>query len=198
MTTGCDGGGPTVVIECYPLPFVERAPYYRDGLQVITPSIRRTPPESMSPRSKIHNYVNLIQADLEVKAQNPDALAILLDVNGNICEGSGANFFVVKDGVLTTPREQYLLAGISRKVAIELAHELNIDVREADIDLFDTYTADEAFVTSTSYCICPVATVNGADIGERRVPGPVTDRLQKEYSGLVGIDIVGQYLARLP
>ena len=152
----------------------------------------------MSPRAKLHNYVNLIQADLEVKAQNPDAQAILFDVNGNICEGSGANFFVVKDGVLTTPREQYLLAGISRKVTIELAHELNIDVREADLDLFDTYTADEAFVTSTSYCICPVSTVNGATIGAGGVPGPVTDRLQKAYSGLVGTDIVGQYLSRLP
>ena len=193
-----NGGSATVIIECYPLPFVERARYYRDGLPVITPSIRRTPPESMSPRAKLHNYVNLIQADLEVKAQNPDAQAILFDVNGNICEGSGANFFVVKDGVLTTPREQYLLAGISRKVTIELAHELNIDVREADLDLFDTYTADEAFVTSTSYCICPVSTVNGATIGAGGVPGPVTDRLQKAYSGLVGTDIVGQYLSRLP
>ncbi len=66
-----------------------------------------------------------------------------------------------------------------------------------DIDLFDAYTADEAFVTSTSFCICPVSSVNGSDIGSHGVPGPVTDRLQKAYSGLVGIDTVGQYLSRL-
>ncbi len=96
-----------------------------------------------------------------------------------------------------TPGEQHVLAGISRQTALELAQELSIETREADIDMFDAYTADEAFVTSTSFCICPVSTINGATVGADGVPGPVTDRLQKAYSGLVGIDIVGQYLARL-
>ena len=194
---GADGGPkPTVVIECCPLPFKERARFYRDGLPVVTPSIRRTPPESMSPRAKVHNYINIIQGDLEVKSQNPDAASILLDTNGNIAEGMGSNFFIVKGGVITTPREQFVLGGISRSTTIDLAHELGIEIREADIDLFDAYTADEAFVTSTSYCICPVSSVNGSAY-EEAVPGPVTDRLQKAYSGLVGIDVVGQYLSRL-
>ena len=187
----------TVIIECKPLPFAARAKFYRDGLPVIVPSVRRTPPEVQSPRVKVHQYINITLADLEVKAQNPDALAILLDMNGNIAEGPGSNFFIVKDGVVTTPREQYVLSGVSRQVALELAHELNIEAHEADIDLYDAYTADEVFVTSTSYCICPVSSVNGNPIGESDVPGPVTDRLQKAYSGMVGIDIVGQYLSRL-
>ena len=191
------GQTPTVIIECKHLPFLERARYYRDGLPVVTPSVRRTPPESMSPRAKVHNYINLVLGELEVKAQNPDAWPILLDVNGNIAEGPGSNIFIVKDGVVMTPKEQYVLAGISRQTAIDLAQELNIEMREADIDLFDAYTADEIFVTSTSFCICAVSSVNGSTIGEEGVPGPVTDRLQKAYSGLVGIDIVGQYLARL-
>jgi branched-chain amino acid aminotransferase len=188
---------PTVIIECFPLPFSERARYIRDGLQIITPSIRRTPPESVSPRAKVHNYINLVQADLEVRAQNADAWAILLDVNGNIAEGFGSNFFIVKDDIVLTPREQFVLAGISRQTVIGLAHELGIDVREVDIDLFDAYTADEAFVTSTSFCICPVASVNGSVIGNGNVPGLVTGRLQKAYTELVGVDIVGQYLSRL-
>ena len=194
------GGGkykPTVIIECNPLPFAARAQYYRDGLTVIIPSIRRTPPECMSPRVKVHNYINLVLADQEVKAQNPAAFSILLDINGNISEGLGSNFFIVKNGVVVTPKEQYVLAGISRETAIELAQALNIKVHEADIDLYDAYTADEAFVTSTSFCICPVSSVNGTPIGDGGVPGPVTDRLQKAYSDLVGIDIVGQYLTRL-
>lgn len=188
---------PTVVIECTPLPFKARARYYRDGLPVVTPSIRRTPPESMSPRAKVHNYINLVLAELEVKSQSPDAWAILLDTNSNLAEGIGSNIFIVKNGVVMTPREQYVLGGISRQTVIELAQELSIEVREADIDLFDAYTADEAFVTSTSFCICPVSSLNGAAIGDGKVPGPVTDRLQKAYSGLVGIDIVGQYLRHL-
>ena len=193
-----DGPGkPTVIIDCRPLPFAARARYYRDGLPVVTPSIRRTPPESMSPRAKVHNYINTVLADLEVKAQNPDAWAILLDVNGNIAEGTGCNFFIVRDGVVSTPREQFVLAGISRQTVIELAGELAIETQEVDIDLFDVYTADEAFVTSTSFCICPVSSINGSAIGTDTVPGPVTDRLQKAYSGLVNMDIVGQYLSQL-
>ena len=190
------GDKPSVIIECVPLPFEARAKYYQDGLPVIVPSVRRTPPEAMSPRAKVHNYINLKQAELEVQAQNPDAWPILLDVNGNLCEGPGANIFLVKDGAITTPKEQYILAGISRETAIELAQELSIELREADVDLYDAYTADEVFITSTSFCIVPVSTFNGAEIGAG-VPGPVTDRLQKAYSGMVGVDFVGQYLARL-
>jgi branched-chain amino acid aminotransferase len=196
--SGHNGTIPTVIVECTPLPFAARARYYRDGLQVVTPAVRRTPPEAVSPRAKVQNQINLVQADLEVKAQNPDAWAILLDINGNMSEGAGSNFFIVKNGMVVTPREQFVLGGISRQTVIELAQELSIDAREADIDLFDAYTADEAFLTSTSFCICPVSSVNGSVIGAGDVPGEVTGRLLKAYSGLVGLDIAGQFLARLP
>jgi branched-chain amino acid aminotransferase len=186
-------GRPTVIIECFPIPFQERAHYYRDGMPIVTPSVRRTPPEAMSPRAKTHNYINLIQADMEARAQNPHAYALLLDMNGNLCEGNGSNIFVVKDGAIRTPKSQYVLGGISRETTVELAHELDIEISEADIDVFDAYTSDEIFVTSTSLCICPVSTFNGATVGDGATPGPVTDRLQKAYSGLVDIDIIGQY-----
>ena len=188
---------PSIIIECVPLPFKARAAYYRDGLPVVVPSVRRTPPEAQSPRAKVHNYVNLVQATLEVESQNPNAWPILLDTNGNLSEGPGSNIFIVKDGIVITPREQFILSGISRRVAIELAQELGIEVQEADIDLYDAYTADEAFVTSTSFCICPVSSFNGSSVADGSVPGPVTDRLTRAYSGMVGLDVAGQYLARL-
>ncbi len=188
---------PTVIIECQPIPFAQRAGYYKDGIRVVTPSVRRTPPESISPRAKTHNYLNLVLADLEVKERDPEAWAILLDVNGNIAEGEGSNFFIVKDDALVTPSSRFVLGGISRETTFDLAHELGIEVAEADIDLFDAYTANEAFITSTSLCICPVSAVNGATIGDGAVPGPVTTRLQQAYSGLVGIDFVQQYLSRI-
>ena len=200
VTRGVRVGGedrPSIIIECVPLPFKARARYYRDGLPVIVPSVRRTPPESQSPRAKVHNYVNLVQAELEVKSQNPDAWPILLDTNGNLAEGPGSNIFIVKDGAVMTPKEQFVLAGISRRVTIELAQELGIEVHETDIDLFDAYTADEAFVTSTSFCICPVSSFNGSTVADGAVPGPVTDRLTRAYSGMVDLDITAQYLARL-
>ena len=188
---------PSIIIECVPLPFKARAAYYRDGLPVVVPSVRRTPPEAQSPRAKVHNYVNLVQATLEVESQNPNAWPILLDTNGNLSEGPGSNIFIVKDGIVMTPREQFILSGISRRVTIELAQELGIEVQEADIDLYDAYTADEAFVTSTSFCICPVSSFNGSSVADGSVPGPVTDRLTRAYSGMVGLDVAGQYLARL-
>ena len=200
VTRGVRVGGedrPSIIIECVPLPFKARARYYRDGLPVIVPSVRRTPPESQSPRAKVHNYVNLVQAELEVRSQNPDAWPILLDTNGNLAEGPGSNIFIVKDGAVMTPKEQFVLAGISRRVTIELAQELGIEVHETDIDLFDAYTADEAFVTSTSFCICPVSSFNGSTVADGAVPGPVTDRLTRAYSGMVDLDITAQYLARL-
>ncbi len=189
-----DGGhDPTVIVDCQPLPFLERSRYFRDGLPVRTPSVRRTPPESMSPRAKTHNYLNLVMGDLEVKAADPQAMSILLDLDGNLCEGMGSNIFIVRDGEMATPMDRYVLAGISRSVTFELAASLNLPVHQMDIDLFDAYAADEVFVTSTSWCICPVSTINGSAVGAGRVPGPVTQRLQEAYSELVGIDIVRQY-----
>ena len=194
---GWDDTGPTVIVDCQPLPFQERAHYYRDGLKVIIPSVRRTPPEMLSPRTKTHNYLNLVMADLEVQAQDPGAWAILLDHNGNLCEGLGSNLFLVKNGRLLTPRAQYVLAGISRGTVIDLAEQLGIVCEERDLDLYDAYTADEIFVTSTSFCVCPVRSINGNKVAQDAIPGKITQQLLSAYSTLVDCDIVAQYLRHL-
>ena len=190
--------GATVIVECTPLPLAARARYYRDGIDVMTPSVRRTAPDMVSPRAKTHNYLNLIMADLEVAAQNPDALAVLLDENGNLSEGKGSNIFIVSEGRLRTPRECYVLPGVSRAVTMDLAGKLGIEVEQADIDLFDAYNAEEAFITSTSFCICPIRVINGRGFAGDAVPGPVTKRLMDAYVDMVGFDWVGQYLSHVP
>jgi len=194
---GWEDTGPSVIVDCRPLPFKERARNYRDGIRVVLPSVRRTPPDSLSPRTKTHNYLNMIMANLEVQARDPEAWAVLLDENGNLCEGMGSNVFLVKGGQLLTPQERYVLAGISRQTVIELASELGLSAIERDLDLYDAYTADEAFLTSTSLCLCPVASINGAAIGGGVVPGPVTAKLLAAYSSLVDCDILDQYLRHL-
>jgi branched-chain amino acid aminotransferase len=188
--------GPTVIVECVPLPLRERAALYRDGIRVLTPSIRRAPPEALSPRVKTHNYLNVIAASLEVKARDPDAWAVLLDTRGNLAEGMGSNIFLVRGGTVYTPSEQYVLAGISRETVMELARGLGIAVIEKDLDLYDAFNADEVFLTSTSLCICPVQSVNDVRIGSA-IPGPVTRQLSDAYGRLVDFDFVGQYLKRL-
>ncbi len=194
---GWDHVGPNVIVDCQPLPFKARAAHYRDGIRVIIPSVRRTPPSSLSPRVKTHNYLNMIVADQEVRDRDPDAWAVLLDENGNLCEGMGSNIFVVKDGRISTPQGRYVLEGVSRHTVIELARAQGLELVERDIDLYDAYTADEVFLTSTSLCICPVAKVNGAVIGAGQVPGPVVAKLTAAYSESVGCDIPGQYLRHL-
>jgi branched-chain amino acid aminotransferase len=189
--------GPTVIVECVPLPLRERAALFRDGIRVLVPSVRRTPPEALSPRVKTHNYLNLIAANLEVAARDPGAWAVLLDTRGNLAEGLGSNVFVVQRGTLATPREQGVLAGISRDTVMALARDLGLTVVEHDLDLFDAYNADEVFLTSTSLCVCPVRSVNDVVVGDGRVPGPVTRQITEAYCRLVDFDFVAQYLKRL-
>jgi branched-chain amino acid aminotransferase len=189
--------GPNVIVECVPLPLRERARHFRDGIDVITPSVRRTPPDSLSPRAKMHQYLNLVLADREVKAQRADAWAVLLDVNGNLCEGLGSNIFLVRDGRLLTPRERFVLPGVSRQAVIDLARQLGVPFEEQDIDLYDAYTADECFLTSTSLCICGVRSLNGRVFAGGKVPGSLTQRLTEGYKAMVGCDFVAQYLQHL-
>ena len=89
------------------------------------------------------------------------------------------------------------MAGISRQVTIELAANLGYEIKEAALDVFDAYIADEVFVTSTSFCICPVSSINGLAVKSESVPGKVTLELQNAYSKLVKMDFVKQYLDKL-
>ena len=194
---GEEAAEPTVIVECTPLPLEARAPLYRDGVRVQVPATRRTPPDAVSPRAKTQNYINLQLADREVRAQDPHAWAVLLDHDGNIAEGLGSNIFFVRDGELSTPRARFVLPGISRETVIDLAGEEGIAVHETDLDLFDAFTCDECFLTSTSLCMVPVSSVNGRPIGDGAVPGPVTARLMEAYKRLLDFDFVAQYTNRL-
>ena len=188
---------PTLIIDCTPLPLAQRAHYFRDGIPLMVPSTRRAAPEALSPRAKTHNYLTLVLAHDEIRRQDPNAWALLLDHNGNLCEGLGANIFLVADGVLYTPQDRYVLCGISRETVLSLAAGAEIEAVKCDLDLFDAHAADEAFITSTSFCICPVATINGMSFGERHIPGPVTERLTRLYCESIGFDFVAQYFKHL-
>ena len=130
--------------------------------------------------------------------QGAECMAVLLDTRGFLCEGIGSNLFLVRDGCLFTPRSQYVLAGVSRQTVIELAEKLNIQVIEDDLSPYDALNADEAFITSTSFCICPSRSCNGKPIGKSQVPGPMTEKLQQAFVELVDYNFVDQYLSHLP
>lgn len=186
----------TVIIECSPLPLKARAVGMRDGLDVVTPpGVRRVPPEALSPRMKSMSYANLMAGDAEVQALKPGATSLLLDTRGCLAEGLGSNIFLVKDGKVRTPFERYVLAGLSRQTVMEVADEVGVPMAEADLDIYDAYTADEAFITSTSWCIVPVRSINGRTVGSGNVPRPVTQKLIDGYKArLGGFDFVAQYV----
>jgi branched-chain amino acid aminotransferase len=194
---GWEHTGPNIVIDVVPLPLKKRAKFFRDGADVMVTAMRRTSPTMLSPRAKMNNYLNMIVAQMPVKAVAPDAWAVLLDENGNLAEGLGSNIFIVREGRLMTPRQHYVLPGVSRQMTIDLAASLNIACEEQDLDMFDAETADEMFLTSTSLCILPVRSFNGGKVADGRIPGPVTARLMAAYSKEVGCDFVRQYLDRL-
>ena len=186
----------TVIIYTFPIPFAAFGKWFTQGARVVTPSVRRIPPQCLDPKAKISNKMNHILADMEVKGADPDAYSLMLDINGNIAENSGGNFFWVRDGKLCTSSRYNILEGVTRGTVIDLAHKQGLQVLEEDFTVYDVYTADEAFLTTTTYCVLPVATLNGAPIG-RQTPGPVTRALTEGWSKLVGVDIVKQALSHL-
>jgi branched-chain amino acid aminotransferase len=186
--------GATVIVHVQPLLLRARASLFRDGIKLLVSPIRRTPPEAQSPRAKMTNYINQTMAEIHVKAQSSEAWPAMLDVNGRLNEGTGQNIFLVRDGELLTPRGEMVLEGISRQTVFELAAECGIKAREADLDLYDAYTADEAFLSSTSLCICPVRSIDGRAFVNEAIPGPVTRRLMDAYKKLLDFDFEHQYL----
>ncbi len=152
------------------------AEMYEHGMPVITASVIRSHPNSLSPRVKSLNYLNNILAKMEATdAGVPEA--VMLNHLGNVCEASADNIFLVKDAVvLTPPPSEGALAGITRQVILRLCQAHGIPCREAVLQRHDLYVADEMFLTGSGAEVIPVTTVDRRPVGTGS-PGPVTRRL---------------------
>jgi branched-chain amino acid aminotransferase len=129
-------------------------------------------------------YTNSVLAKREAKLGGYDE-AILLDVQGNVCEGTGENIFVIKNGVITTPDLSCsVLAGITRDTIIRLAKEEGYTVVEGRLSREQLWLADEVFFTGTAAEVTPVREVDDRPIGTGK-RGPITQRLQERYFGIV-------------
>ena len=187
---------PTVVMHCVDVNFKAIARGYLDGLKLVTPGVRRTSGQSVDPRAKVNSRMNQVQAALEAKQQDPGAIPLLLDLDGNLAETNTANFFFISGGKLFTPMARNVLGGITRMTVMELAAGLGLEVAEGNYTPYDVYTADEAFTSGTSATITPVKSFYGKIVGEG-LPGPVTLSLIKAFSELAGVDFVAQALGHL-
>lgn len=187
-----------VAMFCVEIEFGQYAASYLNGLKLVTPSIRRTAPDSIDPKAKVLSRMNQIQATLEAKRSDPGAIPLMLDAAGNIAETNTGNFFFVADGRLHTSSARNVLGGVTRAAVLEVAAELGIEAIEGNFTPYDVYAADEAFICSTTPVIVPATSLNGAQIGgEATLPGPITLQLMKRLAEIAGMDYVSQAISRL-
>ena len=162
----------------------EWAPYLgeeskKNGVRAKVSSWRRISPQSLVPHSKAGGqYLNSVLAKIESKRGGYDE-AILLDDLGRVCEGSGENIFVVKDGrIVTPPQTASILDGISRKSIIRIAADLGFEVVERDVARAELTLADEVFMAGTAAELVPVREIDDIEIGP---PGEITRQIQQVY-----------------
>ncbi|HEV7845575.1 MAG TPA: branched-chain amino acid transaminase [Thermoleophilaceae bacterium] len=149
------------------------------GVRARVSSYRRISSQSLIPHAKASGqYLNSVLAKIEsVKAGYEEA--ILLDDNGYVCEGTGENIFVVKDGLIHTPGQaDGILDGINRKSCIQIARDLGYEVVERNIARAELALADEVFLTGTAAELTPMREIDDIEIGP---PGPVTRAVQSVF-----------------
>lgn len=167
------------------------AAYYTQGCHAVTSTSRAIPAQSLDARIKNRSRMAYTIADAEARLVDPDAQCIILDIDGYVSENKGGNVFAVINGEVCTPTTENCLAGISRQTVLDLAESVGLPAKECRLQMYDLYSADELFFTSTPYCIMPATKFNGLPVGNGQV-GPVTRQLLSAWSDLVGLDIVGQ------
>jgi branched-chain amino acid aminotransferase len=156
----------------------------KKGIRIKTSSFTRHHVNITMCKAKANgNYINSMLALQEALAGGYDE-ALLLDVDGFVAEGSGENFFIVRDGVIYTPELTSALDGITRATLFTLAADLGYTVREKRITRDEVYVADEAFFTGTAAEVTPIRELDGRTIGNGG-RGPITERLQARFFDVV-------------
>ncbi|MBV7330576.1 aminotransferase class IV [Chloroflexi bacterium TSY] len=183
----------TIVINCWPLTWhlAAMADDYGNGVHAVIPAQRSVPSRLIDPKVKNRSRIYYQSANLQAQKVDPNAWALLIDEDGFLTEGTGSNFFLVKDEQLLTPEPRNILRGVTRQATLELANRLDLPCRECNLEPYDVMTADEAFFTSTPFSIMPATRFNGHAIGAGR-PGPVTQRLMDAWNQMVEVDMVAQ------
>ena len=187
--------GPNIIIADFPLRWTVKSmgKLFETGINAIIPSQRAIPSYLLDPKIKNRSRIHYLMANIEVSQfEGENNWALLLDNDGFIAEGTGDNFFIVKDGNIISPEGRNILRGISREYVMkELCVQLGLPVIEKNIEPYDVYTANEAFMTGTPFCMLPVTSLNGNPIGNGKV-GHIFLEVLKKWSKNTGVDIKKQ------
>ena len=110
--------------------------------------------------------------------------ALILDIDDNVNEGSGENFFMISNNIIHTPKDATVLNGITRQTVMKIARNLNYKVEETNISVDDVKSSDEAFFTGTAAEVTPIIQVDNVKINDGK-PGEITKKIQKIYFDLI-------------
>jgi len=185
---GVMGGDPTgapvdVIIAVWPWDAYLGPDALENGVSVGISSWRQRSNNAIPPAMKsTASYMNSILAKLEAK-EHGYADAIMLNEDGLVCEGTGENLFIVRDGVLMTPPlSDGVLEGITRDSVLVIADELEIPAGEVSLSRSDLYIADEVFMTGSAAELTPIGSIDNRSVGK---PGEVTRRIQDRFFEIV-------------
>lgn len=168
----------------YMIPLGEYLPIHK-GLKLMVSNWIRFSDMMIPTRAKVTGgYINSALAKGDAENLGFDD-ALMMSSSGHITEGSSANFFMIRDGVLITPSKYSdVLEGITRRSIIEIAHDLHIPVEEREVDRSEVYVADEAFLSGTGAQVAWISEIDGRKIGEGKM-GPLTGKLQQLFFDIV-------------
>ncbi len=185
---------PTIVIADFPLKLTVRgfSRFFKTGINCVIPSQRAIPATLMDPKIKNRSRMWYQMGNIEVsEVKGDNNWALLIDPDGFIAEGTGNNFFIVKNGCVISPEGRNILRGISRDYIEHLCISNDLKYIEKNIEPYDVYNADEAFISGTPFCIMPVTSLNNIPIGDKQM-GKITKHLLDVWSKNVGVDIIKQ------
>jgi branched-chain amino acid aminotransferase len=188
-----EGLQPTVTINCWPLitHMGRFAPNYDTGVHVVIVAQQSLPAHLVDAKAKTRSRVHYQMAQLQARRMGEGCWPVLVDPDGFLAEGPGWNIFLVRKGALCTPEPRNILLGVSRATVIELAGELGIPVREANLGRYEALLADEIFCTATTYSLVHAARFEGQRVGDGQ-PGRAFRKLTDAWKRLAGVDFVAQ------
>ena len=187
--------GYNLVIADFPLKWTVQGmgKLFSTGINNVITNQKVIPAHLMDPKIKNRSRLFYLMANIETSLyKGENNWPLMLDTDGFIAEGSGDNFFIVKNNTVISPEGRNMLRGISRDYVMnDLCKTLKIDAIEKNIEPFDVYEADEAFISATPFCMLPVTSLNSIKIGDG-MPGKVFKSLINQWSKNEGVDIIKQ------
>ena len=153
------------------------------GIKLFTSSYRRGSPDYLDPKLNCHSKLHEVQALMQAIEAGADE-ALMLDINGFVSTCNATNFFIIKNNEVWTSTGDYCMNGITRSKVIEACLNNNIACHQKNFSLYDTYNAQEAFVTGTFGGLTPVTHIDGKQIGNGK-HGLFTQKLSSLYNTLI-------------